>query len=230
MRHVRVCTALVAGAAQRLELSGIRSRSRRSRLQVSHAPVAPGPPLQGTTWSAVLRDIATHPLELLHQWNWKSACLSAAVRSTIFFAANLPSGRSAAVAAFTTEIWLRLATSGFYGGLTQRLGAIEPEWQAVLAATVILPIVSHGLEIAVHLARGTPELLVSILASAALTVLSTSFNVFAMRRGALTTGAGSQPLHRDLLRLPWLIVCFVLAPARAAWRRIIRARHLGQSA
>ena len=61
---------------------------------------------------------------------------------------------------------------------------------ACVSATVILPLVSHGLEIVVHLARGTPELLVSILASASLTVLSTSFNVFAMRRGALTTGEG----------------------------------------
>ena len=183
----------------------------------------------GTRWSSVLRDLAAHPLQWLQQWNWKSACVSAAVRSTIFFPANLPSGRSAAVAAFTTEICLRLATSGFYGGLTQRLGAIEPEWQAVLAATVILPLVSHGLEIVVHLARGTPELLVSILASASLTVLSTSFNVFAMRRGALTTGEGSQPLHRDLLRMPSLIACFLTAPASAAWRRITRPRRLTHS-
>ncbi len=184
----------------------------------------------GTTWVVVVRDVATHPLQLLLQWNWKSACVSAAVRSTIFFTANLPSGRDAAVAAFTTEIWLRLATSGFYGGLTQRLGAIEPEWQAVLAATVILPLVSHGLEVAVHLARGTPELLVSILASASLTVVSTSFNVFAMRRGALTTGAGSQPLHRDLLRMPSLIACFLSAPALTAWRRIARVRRLTPTA
>lgn len=189
-------------------------------------PSSPGRAAHGTTSSAVLRDIAAHPRQLLLQWNWKSACVSAAVRSTIFFAANLPSGRSAAMAAFMTEIWLRLATSGFYGGLTQRLGTIEPEWQAVLAATVILPLVSHGLEIAVHLGRGTPDLLVSILASASLTVLSTSFNVFAMRRGALTTGAGSQPLHRDLLRMPSLIGGFVCAPACAAWRRFTRARRL----
>ncbi len=184
------------------------------------------PQLAGTTWSEVLGELVQHPLQLLTQWNWKSACVSAAVRATIFFTANLPSGRSAAVAAFTTEIWLRLATSGFYGGLTQRLGRIEPEWQAVLAATVILPLVSHGIEVAVHLARGTPELLVSILASASLTVLSTSFNVFAMRRGALITGEGSQPLHRDLLRMPSLFASFLRAPACAAWRRLTRVTPL----
>ena len=180
-----------------------------------------------TTALAVLRNIANHPVQLLRQWNWKSACVSAAVRSTLFFTANLPSGRSAAIAAFTTEIWLRLATSGFYGALTQRLGRIEPEWQAVLAATVILPLVSHGVEIAVHLMRGTPELLVSILASASLTVLSTAFNVFAMRRGALVTGDGSQPLHRDLRRMPLLIACFLSVPAIAAWRRITRSPVAG---
>ena len=87
----------------------------------------------GTRWASVLGDLAAHPLQLLQQWNWKSACVG---------------------------------------------------------ATVILPLVSHGLEIVVHRARGTPELLVSILASASLTVLSTSFNVFTMRRGALTTWEG----------------------------------------
>lgn len=187
-------------------------------------------PTPATAWTAVLTDLALHPVHLLRHWNWKSACVSAGVRSSIFFAANLPSGRSAAVAAFTTEICLRLATSGFYGALTQRLGRIEPEWQAVLAATVILPLVSHGLEIAVHLARGTPELLVSILASAAFTVLSTSFNVFAMRRGALTTGDGSQPLRKDMMRMPSLVAAFLSVPLSAAWRCLVRARRLPRNA
>lgn len=169
----------------------------------------------------MLAGLVSEPHLLLRRWNWKSAVVSALIRSTIFFTANLPGGREAAVAAFSTEIVLRLATSGFYGGLTQELGRIEPEWKAMLAASVALPVLSHGLELVVHALRGTPELALSVGASAVFTVLSTSFNVFAMRRGALTTGDGSQPLHRDLLRIPALIADFVTLSAASAWRRLV---------
>ena len=141
------------------------------------------------------------------------------MRASIFFAANLPSSRDAAWAAFSTEICLRLATSGFYGGLTQELGRVEPEWEGMLAAMVVLPLLSHSLELLVHALRGTPQLFISILASTCFTAISTSFNVFAMRRGALVTGRDSEPLHRDLRRMPRLVAAFVgalLAGSRRA--------------
>jgi hypothetical protein len=151
----------------------------------------------GATLRVVVGDLRRHPERLLREWNWKSAVVSASTRASIFFLANLQSGRAAAWAAFVTEICLRLTTSGFYGGLTQALGRVEPEWQAMLAAMLVLPLLSHGLEFVVHALRGTPELVTSMLASVCFTVLSTSFNVFAMRRGVLITGRGSQPLYRD---------------------------------
>ncbi len=172
------------------------------------------------TLAAVGVDLCRHPLRLVMRWNWKSAVISAVIRAAIFFAANLPSGRTAAWAAFSTEIWLRLATSGFYGGLTQEFGRVEPEWQGMLAATIALPLIAHTLELCVHAVRGTPALLLSILASMAFTVFSTSFNVFAMRRGVLITGGGSQPLHRDLMRMPALIARFASTLLIAAWRLV----------
>ena len=175
-------------------------------------------PSDGAGLRSVVVDICRHPLRILLHWNWKSAVISAIVRAAIFFAANLPSGRAAAWAAFSTEIWFRLATSGFYGGLTQELGRVEPEWKGMLAATIALPLISHTLELCVHVARGTPALFLSILVSIAFTVLSTAFNVFAMRRGALVTGSGGQPLHRDLMRMPALMVRFGSMPLVAAWR------------
>ena len=175
------------------------------------------------TLGAVAVDLCQHPLQVVIRWNWKSAVVSAGVRATIFFAANLPSGRAAAWAAFATEIWFRLATSGFYGGLTQELGRVEPEWQGMLAANIALPLVSHTLELCVHMARGTPVLLPSILASMAFTVVSTSFNLFAMRRGVLVTGDGGQPLYRDLMRMPGLIARFAGTALIAVWR-VVAAR------
>lgn len=177
-------------------------------------------PDERATLAAVGVDLWRHPVRLLTRWNWKSAVISAVIRAAIFFAANLPYGRAAAWAAFSTEIWFRLATSGFYGGLTQELGRVEPEWRGMLAATIALPMISHTLELSVHLVRGTPALLPSILASMAFTVLSTSFNVFAMRRGALVTGSGSQPLHRDLMRMPASMARFGSAPLVAIWRLV----------
>ena len=177
-----------------------------------------------TTVAAVIADLTRHPARLLNQWNWKSAVVSALLRASIFFTVNLPSGRDAARAAFVTEICFRLATSGFYGGITSAFRLVEPEWKGMLAAMLILPVVSHSLELLVHALRGTPELAASILASVAFTVVSTSFNVFAMRRGALITGAGSEPLHRDLMRMPALCVAFVRLPLGALGRAVRACR------
>jgi hypothetical protein len=41
------------------------------------------------------------------------------------------------------------------------------------------------------------------------TMVTTSFNLFAMRRGALIVGEGAHSLLADLRRLPRLIVAFV---------------------
>ena len=175
------------------------------------------------TLVGVVHAVVRHPDTLLRRWNYKSAVVSALIRSSIFFAANLPAGREAARAAFLTEIALRLATSGFWGALTQELGQVEPEWQGIVGAVVLVPLASHGIEALVHILRGTPALLFSLGASAAFTLVSTAFNVFAMRRGALITGPGSAPLHRDLLRMPALLVSFVSAPLTSLTRSRGRA-------
>ena len=80
-----------------------------------------------STLGGVVHRMVHRPGTLLRRWNYKSAVVSAMIRSSIFFAANLPAGRDAARAAFLTEIALRLATSGFWGALTQELGQVEPE-------------------------------------------------------------------------------------------------------
>jgi hypothetical protein len=68
-----------------------------------------------------------------------------------------------------------------------------------------LPLLAHALELMVHAARGTPRLAVSLAALVAFTALSTSFNLFAMRRGALIVLAGRQSVAADLRSMPRLI-------------------------
>ena len=136
--------------------------------------------------------------------------MSALVRGLLFFTTNLSAGLGAATGAFVAEVIFRVCTAGFYGALTQRIGRIEPEGRSMLIAMVVLPSLAHGLEFAVHWLRATPNLTVSLTASIGFTVISTAFNVYAMRRGVLTCGPGSGSILDDLRRLPRLVRDFVV--------------------
>lgn len=177
----------------------------------------------GTTLGDVLTALARDPAWLVRRWNWKSALLSSVSRGVVFFAANLTAGPRAATAAFVTELWFRMLTSGFYGALTESMRDVEPARDGIVAGMVLLPLVSHSLEFAVHSLRGTPELGRSLSLSVAFTMLSTAFNVYAMRRGAFVVGSGAQPLHRDLAQVPRLAVEFARA-ILCAIARAFRAR------
>ena len=162
---------------------------------------------------------------VVRRWNWKSAVLSAVVRATLFFAANLSAGPDAARAAFLTEIVFRCSTAGFYGAVTQAFREAQPPLAGTLAAMFILPITTHLLELVVHWLRGTVRLADSIELSIAFTALSTAFNLFAMRRGALVVGEDSQPMWSDLRRMPLLTAAFVVVLFRGPWqlaRRLLR--------
>lgn len=174
------------------------------------------PPSGDPTAGQVLLRLLRHPWDgLLRRWNWKSALLSAVSRGLLFFAANIRAGWHAAVGAFLTELVFRACTSGFYGAVTQAFVPVRPVWTATVTTMVLLPVFSHTLEFAVHAARGTPELSRSIAVSVAFTALSTAFNLFAMRRGALLVGQGRAAMSDDLRRMPRLVAAFGLAVWRA---------------
>lgn len=164
------------------------------------------------TVGAVLWGLARHPVDRLwRRWNWKSAVASAAIRAAIFYAANRSAGARAAWLAAVAELLFRATTSGFYGTITEAFVPVRPRARAMAASLVVLPVLAHSLEFVLHWLRGTPELARSLIASASFTVVSTSFNLFAMRRGALIVGEGRQSLLTDLRRLPMLIAAFTWA-------------------
>jgi hypothetical protein len=166
----------------------------------------------GLSVGQVLTLLARHPWRFVgSRWNYKSAVISSLVRAQIFFLTNLAAGPEAAVAAMIAEFVFRFATAGMYGALTQSFRHVRPERSATIAVMVLLPLVGHSLELGVHWLRGTPRLGASITASVAFTVLSTAFNLFAMRRGALIVGAGSRSLADDLARMPALLAAFFLS-------------------
>jgi len=176
-----------------------------------------GPPeiAEAPTVGAALIGLFRHPTRnLLSRWNWKSAVLSSSFRACIFFFSNLSAGWHAAVGALLAELALRAVTSGFYGAITEAFSEARPEWAAMTAAMVVLPVVNHSLEFLVHWLRGTPKLAVSITASVIFTAWSTSFNVYAMRHGILTVGGKSKSLREDLGSALPLFLQFMLAGPR----------------
>lgn len=160
-------------------------------------------------WQTLLNLLRDPVPALVHQWNWKSAIFSSLCRGAVFFFANLASGLEAATGAMVVEFAYRSVSAGFYGALTQAFRKSEPRWAATLMVLVGVPGVSHLIEFAVHWLRGTPNLRTSILASLLFTLISTSFNLHAMRRGVLVVGNGGQSLEADMRSLPVTIWTFI---------------------
>lgn len=175
-----------------------------------------------TVWN-VLAAFARHPAtHFVRGWNWKSAALSSASRATLFFAVNLPAGLDAGTRAMATELAFRAVASGMLGSATQAFRAVTPTGPATVAALVLIPTAGHLAEFCVHWLAGTARLGESVGLSVAFSVMTTAFNLFAMRRGALIVGQGEQTLAADMRRMPRLIVAFVGAIAGAVsrlWRR-----------
>lgn len=170
---------------------------------------------ESTTLRGVLTQLVCDPWNSLgRRWNYKSAVLSALVRSTLFFATNASAGLDAAASAALTEAALRLTTAGFYGALTQSFRRVEPTRAGTLAAMVLLPTVAHGLELLVHSAMGTPALARSIVTSVGLTAVSTAFHLFAMRHGVLIVGQDRRTMLQDLAAIPRLLALFIVDNAR----------------
>jgi hypothetical protein len=158
------------------------------------------------TFRGVLSALVHRPHELLvGRWNWKSAVLSSICRGLIFLGVNLGAGWDAASGAMLAEFVYRASTAGFAGALTQAFRAARPRW----AAAVAIPLCSHLIEFLIHWLRGTPNLRLSIGASLVFTVISTLFNLHAMRRGVLLVGRGSQSVAADMRALPMVIVTFM---------------------
>ena len=178
------------------------------------------PPTVGGVFVGILRDPVS---KLIRRWNWKAALLSSLLRATIFFFTNLIAGWHAALGAMLAELVFRSITSGFYGAITESFSLARPAWAATAAAMVALPLLAHSLEFLVHWLRGTPKLGLSIGTSVIFTGISTAFNLYAMRRGILTTTGSSKSLRHDLSQIPRLLLDFILAGPREIVRRVRRA-------
>lgn len=166
-----------------------------------------------------LADLLLNPgRRLLLRWNWKTALLSACLRGTIFFLANIGAGLGAAIGAMGVEAALFATLAGFYGALAETFRRAQPVWAATITVMVLMPVVNHTLEYILHYMSGTKRLSAGVAASISLSIFSAMFNLFAMRRGVLIVGDERASLIDDLRHMPSIVFDFVTALPRALWQ------------
>ena len=115
------------------------------------------------------------------------------------------------------EFAYRSITAGFYGALTQNFRRAEPRWQASIAAGVGIPLFSHAIEFAIHSLRGTPNLRANILASVCFTIISTLFNLHAMREGVLWWAESGGSIRAADLRALYRRTIFTFVASGLRW-------------
>jgi hypothetical protein len=177
------------------------------------------------TVGQVVTSLRTHPWRLIIlRWNWKAAILSVALRGAIFFGANLPLGVHAAIRALIVDASFRLPLVGAYAAIVQAFAGAEPPWAATAVVTAALPAFSHAVEFTAHRLAGTTLLHASVALSVALSIVSSAFSLFAMRRGAFVVGTGGSSLVDDMRRLPALFGAFLVELSQPAMRFVYRPK------
>ncbi len=170
--------------------------------------------------SEVLSYLVRRPWYYLFDcWNWKAALFSASIRCVIFFTVNLTSGWEAASGAALVEFAYRLCAAGYYGAVAQAFSRARPVLVANLTALLVLPLFQHAIEFGIHWMRGTPRLATAVGVSMCFTFVSTLFNLYSMRRGALIVGVGSKSVWEDIMSFPVLAWDFAMSAPRAIWRQ-----------
>jgi hypothetical protein len=81
---------------------------------------------------------------------------------------------------------------------------------AASSAFIVMPTIGHSVEFVVHAWAGTPELGRSIGASVAVSVFTTGFSLFVMRKG-MFLARSDQTYRQDVRRLVLLVVRRVVA-------------------
>ena len=169
--------------------------------------------------SAVLTELVTHPKRsFVDSWNWKAGSLSVFLRAPIYMIATVRHGPQAVAMAGLVEGLFSAAFAGVYAALTEAIEGASPQWAVGLLLLVVLPVVALAMDAFVHHYAGTPNLRSGVAASLVVSVVSSAFNWYSMRRGALLVGRGARSFGSDLSRLPLLIGRFLLEPVLVVWR------------
>ena len=179
------------------------------------------------TINGVIRRLLRHPLKhVLFRWNWKSALLSALLRSPIFFTVYLAQkqGIAIAIGAMAVQFVFRTLFGGVNGAILQSFSRVTPAWHAAVTVPLVLAVTSHMVEYLLQFGydayTGTKAKSGAITVSIAVSIVSGFFNLFVMRRGVLlVSDTRSQSLWRDVKQMPRLAFEFLLFPIIWTWRK-----------
>lgn len=103
---------------------------------------------------------------------------------------------------------------GIYSAFIRALRFSRPRWLVNLIIGVGLPGVLLMLDYLAHRYTGMHRMQASMIFLGFWSSLASLFNVFIMRRGVWLVGKQSEPLWRDLSRMPALIGSFVASGPR----------------
>ena len=164
-----------------------------------------------------------HPLQMITRWNWKAALVGALIRAGFYLTVYKAFRENwiVTLTAVVVELAFRFFTSGISGSIIQSFRRAQPEWLATLIVSITLPIFGHLVEYVTHYTQENyfqnvfaasennsrqKAFAISVLIS----ILSSVFNLFAMRDGVLLVGAGDETksLWEDAKRIPALVFEF----------------------
>jgi len=174
----------------------------------------------------VLTELFKHPARaFLECWNWKAAILSMILRAPVYLATTFRYGWHAATVAGCVEAAFSVCAAGVFASFTQAIQDAEPQAMVAFLLLVALPFVALALDALLHYVMRTPNLATGVMASLGVSVVSSAFNWYSMRRGVLLVGATARSFGADLARLPLLIGRFLLEPLLFLWRgaKLLRA-------
>ena len=148
----------------------------------------------------------------LTHWNWKVSLLTALLRGLACVWALRHLDAHARNRFGLVEAVFVLATCGFFSALQQQSLRIRREALAWLTCVVVVPLVSLGLDAALHLWFDGRQTIQLGLAALIFTLVSASFHWHLIRNGALLVGDDSGSLRADLKSIPRLTVSYCTAP------------------
>lgn len=167
----------------------------------------------GPQIGAVVRQLLRHPVHsFLRCWNWKAAALSGMLRVPVYVGTTLRHGWQAAALAGLVEACFSAASAGVYAAFTEAVRDATPQVTVATLLLIVLPAIMLVLDSLVHYGMRTPNLWAGVTVSFVVSMLSSGFNWYSMRRGTLLVGARARPFRSDLASLPLLIGRFLLEP------------------
>jgi hypothetical protein len=176
--------------------------------------------------TATLTPVATSTWihRLFSCWNWKCALLSATARSIVYLIAMTRAGSQGKLGVVLVEMAYVTLTAGLYAGIQQMALRMRRQLMGNLIVVVGVPGLSQALDWLVHLATGAPIPHRALWSVCVFALLSASYHLHIMRRGAFLTGKGEHSLLDDFKRIPLLTLGFVLWPFKAMAERMSKRR------